>query len=404
MNEIIKRMNEITARKAEINKQLQQRSADIDLSAIETELNGLNSEYSALEKRKKIIEGIGNGSVSSSPVGNPYNHDNSPTFTRDNVLSSPEYRTAWAKTLMRRTLSPVEQRALDVALTTTATEYVAATADKDGINNGGLFIPTGINTALMEAISLVSPLFKDAARTAVPGLLKFPYKRSASTAKNKKETEQTADGAIEWAELNLGLTEISETIRVSWKLEAMAVEDFISYITSELIEQVRDKAVNELIYGTGEEQMKGISLDAIAHSYSGTALDGIGAALAKLGKKQKVGAKIYVSQSIVEEISFSKDSDGKYIFTPINGVGIKSIATYPVEVDPYLNDGDFVIGDVHRYYRLNIVEDVTLTKDTSGKKRANDYTAYALMAGATQPGTLVYGSKTKSSSGSQSGT
>jgi len=397
MNEIIKRMNEIKARKAAIRAQLEQRSAEVDLNATEEELRNLDAEYNTLEQRKKLIEGIGNGSVPTNPVENPAAPDNrgatEPTFTRDTVLSTPEYRTAWAKTLMRRALNSTEKRALDTAMTTTSTEFSAPTADADGVNNGGLFIPTGINTALMEAIALVSPMFRDAARTAVPGLLKFPYKKSATGAKNKKETEQNAPASIEWAELTLGLTEISETIRVSWKLEAMAVEDFISYITDELIEQIRDKAATELIYGNGEEQMKGATMDAIAHTYAGTALDGIGTGLAKLGKKQKIGAKIYVSQSIVEEISFSKDDNGKYIFAPINGVGVKSVSTYPVEVDPYLNDGDFVIGNVHRYYRLNVVEDVTLTKDTSGVKRANDYTAYALMAGAAQPNTLVYGKK-----------
>ena len=397
MHEIIKRMNEIKARKAEIRAQLEQRSAEVDLPALETEVRNLDAEYNSLEQRKRIIEGIGDGTVPTNPVANtaaPANNRSSEiTFSRETVLSTPEYRTAWAKTLMRRALSPVEQRALETAITTTATEFSAPSADADGVNNGGLFIPTDINTALMEAISLVSPLFRDANRTAVPGLLKFPYKKSASGAKNKKETEQTADASIEWAELSLGLTEISETIRVSWKLEAMAVEEFISYITDELIEQVRDKAVTELIYGSGDEQMKGATVDAIAHTYEGTALDGIGEGLAKLGKKQKIGAKIYVAQSIVEEISFTKDDHGNYIFTPINGVGVKSVATYPVEVDPYLNDGDFVIGNVHRYYRLNVVENVSLTKDTSGKKRANDYTAYTLMAGAAQPNTLVYGKK-----------
>ena len=233
----------------------------------------------------------------------------------------------------------------------------------------------------------------DAARTAVPGLLKFPYKKSASGAKSKKETEKTADGSFEWAELSLGLSEIAETIRVSWRLEAMAVEEFISYITSELIEQVQDKAVTELIYGTGSDEMRGATVDAIASVYTGTALDGIGEALNKLGKKQKIGAKIYVAQSIVEEISFTKDKNGNYIFTPINGVGVNSVATYPVEVDPYLNDGDFVIGNLHRYYRLNIVEPVSVARDSSGKKRANDYTAYTLIGGAAQPNTLVYGKK-----------
>lgn len=395
MNEIIQRMNEIRARKAEIRGQLEQRSADVDLGALETELTALNTEYETLEQRKRLLEGIAGGTVPAGTVENPHERGaEEPVFTRDTVLGTPEYRSAWAKTLMRRALTPTEQRALDVALTTTATEYTAPSADTDGVNNGGLFIPTSINLALMEEISLVSPLFRDAARTAIPGLLKFPYKKSASGAKSKKETEANGDGSVEWADLVLGTSEISETIRVSWRLEAMAVDSFIDYIQNELVEAVRDIAVQEFIYGDGNEKMKGVTLGAISHGYNGTALDAIGAALGKLGKKQKVGAKIYVSQSIVEEISFSKDNDGNYIFTPINGAGVSSIATYKVEVDPYLNDGDFVIGNVHKYARMNVVENVSLTRDVSGKKRANDYTAYGIFGAATQPETLVYGKKT----------
>lgn len=389
-----KRIAEINARKAELRAMLET-DANANLDEIEKELRDLDTEMQGIERRKTIAGGINAGTVVGNPIANPVTSRSTqePTFTRENVLGSPEYRTAWAKTLMQRKLTEVEKRALETALTTTATEYVAATEGADGINNGGLFIPTDINTALMEAISLVSPIFRDAARTAIPGLLKFPYKVTATGAKNKKETEQTADGSIQWAELNLGLSEISETIRVSWKLEAMAVEEFISYITAELIEQVQDKAVTELIYGSGNEELKGATVEAIKHEYTGTALDGIGEALGKLGKKQKIGAKIYVAQSIVEEISFTKDDNGNYIFTPINGVGVKSVATYPVEVDPYLNDGDFVIGNVKRYYRLNVVEAISIAKDSSGKKRANDYTAYTIMGGAAQPNTLAYGKK-----------
>ena len=100
----------------------------------------------------------------------------------------------------------------------------------------------------------------------------------------------------------------------------------------------------------------------------------------------------------MEEISFTKDKNDNYIYTPINGAGIKSVASYPVEVEPYLNDGDFVIGNMKRYYRLNVIEPLGVAKDTSGKKRANDYTAYTILGGAAQPGTLVYGKKADSGS------
>lgn len=390
-----KRLAEIRARKAELRKQLES-AQDVNLDEIEAELRNLDKEQGDIERRQAICDGLASGTLEGNEVPNPTNEqrNNEPRFTRETVLSTPEYRSAWAKTLMRRALTPIEERALETALTTTDTTYAAPSANADGINNGGLFIPTEINTALVEAISLVSPIFRDAARTAVPGLLKFPYKETASGAKNKKETEKSPDGSIKWAELTLGLSEIAETIRVSWRLEAMAVEQFISYITAELIEQVQDKAVTDLIYGTGTEQMKGATLNAVSHTYTGSVLDAIGGAIGKAGKKQKIGAKLYVAQSIVEEIAFSKDDNGQYIFTPINNVGVNSIATYKVEVDPYLNDGDFIFGNLGRYLRLNIVEDVSVTKDSSGKSRTNDYTAFALIGAAAQPNTLVYGRKT----------
>lgn len=173
----------------------------------------------------------------------------------------------------------------------------------------------------------------------------------------------------------------------------MAVEDFIGYIQSELIEQVQDKLVTDLIYGTGNNQMRGVTLDAIQHAYTDSVLDGINEALGKLGAKQKVGAKLYVAQSIVEEISFAKDKNDSYIYSPINSAGVKSIATYAVEVDPYLKAGEFVLGNLRRHYRMNTNEAMTLTKDSSGKKRRNEYTAFTLVSGAGQPNTVVYGKK-----------
>ena len=53
-----------------------------------------------------------------------------------------------------------------------------------------------------------------------------------------------------------------------------------------------------------------------------------------------------------------------------------------------------MIGNVHKYARMNVVENVSLTRDVSGKKRANDYTAYGIFGAATQPETIVYGKKT----------
>lgn len=392
----MKRLMEIRARKAEIRGLLNgtETLAPERMDELEAELRTLDAEQAGIERRQSIAAGITDGTV--IPEGpaevNPITAPEQRSFDRETVLATPEYRSGWAKTLMGRKLNELEQRAVGTALTTTATTYVAATSEVNGVNNGGLFIPTSINTALMAAIGQVSPIFRDMAKTAVPGVLSFPYRAAGTGAGAQTEGTDTADGQVQWATLTLGSCEIAETIPVSWKLEAMAVEDFISYIEQELTDAVQDKAVHEGIYGAGgAAALTGITVGAVDTIYTGTALDGIATALATLTAKLKIGAKIYVSPSIVEEISFAKDANGGYTYSPLNSVGLNSIATYPVEKDPYLAAGDFIIGNVGRYYRLNAIEPFSVTKDVSGKKRVNEYTGYGILGGAPQPSCFAYG-------------
>ena len=91
-------------------------------------------------------------------------------------------------------------------------------------------------------------------------------------------------------------------------------------------------------------------------------------------------------------MAFSRDGEDRFMHNPINGVGINSFGKYPIEVDPFLSDGDFVIGNP-KYYRFNWNEGLSITKDVSGKNRINDYTGYAVVSGAPQPTSFVYGKK-----------
>lgn len=384
-----KRRLEIEKRRKELREMLN--ATDADLDAIERESGELSKELETIERKERALEALRDKPEENG--GNPMPPaPQERKFERKTVLGTKEYRSAFAKTLMGLPLDDTEQRALGVALTTTDSQYVEASESVDGINNGGLFIPQDLNLALMQEISLVSPIFNDIDKLSVPGVLSFPYLKDAPKAeihKKGKEAESNTDAQAEWADLKLNLLEISVTIRVSWKLEKMSVDGFMSYLQSQIIEQVRDEKVTNVIYGEKDDELVGIMTAAIKGEYTGSFLDAAPEALKKLPKKRKIGAKFYVSNSIVEEISFTKDSNGNYIYTPINSAGIKSLATYQIEVDPYLNDGDFILGNLKRHYKLNAIEACSLSVDRSGKKRANDYTAYEIVGGNLQPNTVV---------------
>lgn len=396
MNRIV----EIETRLSQIKEEVRAAATTEELEKLENEVKALNEERAQLkdaaEKRTAILNGIAGGDNKGvQTVAKPVDEKR---MTREEALASKEYRSYWAKTLMcRNDFTEAEKRAAGVALTTTATTYVEASASADGVNNGGLFIPTDVNMALMTALSEISPIFRDMAKTDVPGLIKFPYKVSATKAEIQKEGVPNKDGQIEWAELTLTAYEVSETIRVSWKLEKMAVDSFITYITTELVEQCRLAFIEHGIYGSGSNDVTGLVVGAVETTYTaGEELEGIATLIAALPREYRAGAKLYISESVSLAIAFAKDPEGRYLHNPINGTAISSIAKYTVEVDPHLKDGDIVFGNLGRNYRFNTNEPVSITKDVSGKARVNDYTAYAIIGGAPVPGRIAYATSVES--------
>lgn len=401
MFEEIETVEAVSAKKAELRARLNE-AADSDLDGIETELKALEVREVELravnekkEKRDRLARSLADGELPEAAhvvVKAAETRGEARPLTRAEILASKEYRSAFAKTLMGVSLSEVEKRAVGTVITTTATEFIEATSSVDGVNNGGIAVPTELNLSLLKALELQSPVFRDINKTSFAGVLKFPYaktKNKATRYGKSKETTENDDGAVEFATLELSEAEISVTIPVTWKLEAMSVDQFMSYLLTELTNQVARSKIEGAIYGTGSDDMKGVTVCAIQKTYTDTPLAAIEANLSALSAEQKIGAKIYVSTSAAEAMQFAKDSNGDYIF-PISAGLPKTIAGYPVEADPYLHDYDILVGNLAKYARLNVVEGMSMTKEVKGKQRRNEYTAYELDAAAAQPDTCLY--------------
>ena len=92
---------EIDARLAEIRTAIQ--APDADLNTLQTEMNSLLEErarvVAAAEQRRAMLEAIANGTAQgiTPPAGNP--EGNQPREER-NVLATPEYRSAFLRSLM----------------------------------------------------------------------------------------------------------------------------------------------------------------------------------------------------------------------------------------------------------------------------------------------------------------
>ena len=402
-------LKEIETKKAELRKKINEAKTEKELEELRKQAEELNKEVPSEEnngtisheEERALIADTNNLEQRKVEITNIISERKEEKmekkFTRANVLKSEEYRSAWAKRLMcksEKDFTEDEKRALGVALTTTATTYTEPSSGADGVNNGGLFIPETVSMEILKEIELESPFLRDVAKTYIKGLISFPYKESGSGAEWGTEGTDNKLESDKWAELTFAQMELTKTIRITWKLEAMAVEDFINYIVGEVSREMREELADKPFYGTGVKEIAGISLSGnnIDAEYESTvtSLEAIKAGLAKLPKRKRAGAKIYIAEDLALDIAFLKDDNGMYINNPVNGVGLESIAKYRVEVDPFLKDGDFVIGNA-RWYKMNFNENLSVSKDIIGRSRVNDYTGYCVVGGAPVPNSFVYG-------------
>lgn len=313
-------------------------------------------------------------------------------------------RTAFAKHILyesthRADAKPTEAeyRALGVANTTTSTTYVAPSGSVDGVNNGGLFIPETVMMDILRDEELASPIYNDIRMTAIKGLQKYPYKVSQSGAKTKAELSPTDNESVEWRVLSGATGNYTDSIVLTFEVEAMAIEDFTDYLIGLIRESMRDLIINDFIYGTGtNDHVYGLTHGAIDAKYAASETDTrkvIEAAIKKIPVKKRAGAKIYLATDLFDAITFEKNSNGDYILPVLNGGGLNRISTFDVVSDPYLNAGDFIIGNLGKWYKANVEKEVTLGVDISNVKRTKTYAVHAMINAVPVPNSIVYGKK-----------
>lgn len=391
------RLQEIESRKKEIRSELDKID---DISKVEE----LNNEVDALDKEAEQIK----ENQESEKVAKELEQDSSEArklefgtkeekkMEKKFDLSSKEYRSAWAKKMMNLPedrFTEDEKKALGDAITTTATEFVASSANTQGINNGGLFIPTSVRNELMELISEQSPIFNDVRKLQVAGNIDLPYLFSSDDANWYAETEDTKNEGMEFRNLQLTGWELAKDIVITWKLEEMAVDSFIDFILDELANKMGKALVNAVIYGDGQDKPTGVTngLTSITRGTKDTAIDLVLNTYKALPKDARISAKVYISTDINLEIVSYKDNNGNYPFLS----GIPAVKGFTIEVDPYLKDDDVVAGNM-RNYILNEVTPVRVDKETTVKGRKVTYGGYAIYDGKARPNYFSYYHKASS--------
>ncbi len=384
------RKEEIETRKEEIKSEIAAAETTEQVEQLEKEVDALNEEVTAIEEHEQN-EGVAKELEESSSEAKEIVMEEKKMEKRKFDLSSKEYRSAWAKKVMGLSedkFTEDEIRALGDAVTTTATTFVGSTADTQGINNGGLFIPTSVREELMELISKESPIFRDIRKLAVNGNVDLPYLFEADDAAWYVELTDTKNEGIEFKNLQLTGWELAKDVVITWKLEEMAVDSFIEFIIDELYNKMGKALINAVIYGDGEAKPTGVTNGLVAVTTGANQIENILNTYRSLSQDAKVGAKVYISPEANLDIVSYKDNNGNYPFL----AGVPAVKGIDIEVDPYLANNDVVAGNM-RNYILNENTPVRLDKESTVKGRKVIYGAYGIYDGKAKPGAFALGRK-----------
>ena len=379
--ELEARMKQIEEDKEEVKEEAKPEEAEIDSGEIsKEEERKLIADTEELEKRNKNVSNL------KKMGGNEMEKEE-----RKFTIADKEYRSAWAKKLMGLSedkFTEEEKRALGDAVTTTATTFVAAAADAQGINNGGLFIPTSVRMDLMELIAQESPIFRDVRKLQVSGNVDLPYLFAADDANWYVELTDTVNEGMEFKNMQLTGWELAKDIVITWKLEEMAVESFIAFILEELKNKMGKAIINAVIYGDGSNKPTGVThgLTPITPEQGDTAIDRCLKVFKALSDDARIGAKVYISNDVNLDIVSYRDNNGNYPFL----AGVPSVKGFTIEVDPYLRNNDILAGNMKNYI-FNEVTPMRIDKEKTVKGRKTLYGGYGIYDGKARPGYFKLG-------------
>lgn len=379
--ELEARMKQIEEDKEEVKEEAKPEEAEVDSGEIsKEEERKLIADTEELEKRSKHASNL-------KKIGGTEMEKEERKFT----IADKEYRSAWAKKLMGLSedkFTEEEKRALGDAVTTTATTFVAAAADAQGINNGGLFIPTSVRMDLMELIAQESPIFRDVRKLQVSGNVDLPYLFAADDANWYTELTDTNNEGMEFKNMQLTGWELAKDIVITWKLEEMAVESFIEFILEELKNKMGKAIVNAVIYGDGSNKPTGVTngLIPVTPAAGDTAIDRVLKLFKALSDEARIGAKVYISNDVNLDIVSYQDKNGNYPFL----AGVPSVKGFTIEVDPYLRNNDIVAGNMKNYI-FNEVSPMRVDKEKTVKGRKTLYGGYGIYDGKARPGYFKFG-------------
>lgn len=353
------RLSQIEARLSQIRTEMDQEGADLE--ALSNEVDNLIAERGQLkqgaETRAALLRKIGTGTVGNPLPGMQLPGDpeqRSETYTID----SPEYRTAWIKSLRNNAyvgtvdpLTDAEQR----AFTTVA-------------GSAGAAIPTQTANTILEKVTQYAPLLSKINLLRVPGMVTFAVEDTVNAAAYHTENDTISASTDKLKSITLSAYEITKLIPISKSVKLMSIPAFETWLVDSLARSIADKISETILLGTGSTQGTGIDKAATWDQSTNSVQIGSAASLTTADVLKLISllpggydarAEFIMSKQTLFNDFMPLQDKSKNDIVVMSG-GSYYIYGYPVQLDQRVKAHEAYLGDLYTVIG-NMPEDVTVT-------------------------------------------
>lgn len=302
-------------------------------------------------------------------------------------LNQVNYETVFAKVALQRDLTSDEINLYN--------QMNPENAYTHNTTNTEIVIPETVVGGIIDKMKELHPILADVTATNIRGTVKYVKRTEipAGDADYYDEATVTADEENKFGELTLGGKELSKAVTVTWKLQAMAIADFIPFIQRELAERMGSAKAKAFVRGKGDAKYPQGVITAIeaedstpqkvAYKADGLTYKDITAAMAKIKSGYVSGSKIYANNATIwSTLANLLDGQGRPLFIPdVTAGGVGRIFGVAVVEEDAMNDGEILIGNMGAGYKENISEPMKLVTEQHAKARTTDFVGYEVHDG-----------------------
>lgn len=367
LKEIRDRIEAIKTRKLEIRNLLTDTEKEVDADALQKELEGfpeeersLSVEVDEIEKRQKIADNINTGAIKGISIPKLVDEQRQTVFEnmpKDELLATPEYRSAFFKTLQRKPLTDAEKRAYDSSTTAV--------------------IPTQTSDILFQKMVKVAPLLNEITLLRVAGNIRFAVQGNRDDAAKHLENTAITPAADTLIYVQLGGYDYTKLIVISKTISTMAIAAFEGWITDMLAQDIAVKIEDASINGSGSSEPKGVAnatawaagTNLVEYTHGGSpTYDNVVDVISLLPARYSSNAKFLCNNKFLYgQLAKIKDDQKRPILVQdfTNPIA-QRILGFPILISDKVPDGTMIFGD-YKQMVGNLAQDVTIeANDAAG--------------------------------------